>query len=492
MRPSLFLFEKYDHELFSKVNSSKAKGKFVVVDPQDTDQLLYLTRKEYLIFNVNALANAEPLDVLLRPGDSTVPPVTNEASEDRKPSSTSTDSPAPSMVDPSNKGEPGGSRSFGTYSRIHNPHFSAVLKPSQLSVKEDGGLSGAKFRDLFIQWGEILSVRLGNSIMDPSVTRSMSQVGSYLANVFKHEGPARIVIKIKIAVYCVNSYLARSPLKCTRHLGAPVALAGGLPRFLPLVIRGQIRAGHTRSIRLWVSVLSIYKGIHGYSTTPSFDTISSPAPYVPFDGRCDQFTEHFAKWINPGNSGPDFSRAEILSLTTAGPNSSYSILSAPFDAFAWSVRTENTLLEFCSEVGCSAVVTGYEEILARYSSDEGKVCRAAIAKHSSTRIRKSATQTPILGRLSLKYEPAGKIRVFAIVDLFTQSALKPLHDWMFKLLKGLTTDATFDQIGVLSSFSKANSKDSIYSFDLSSATDLIPLELTMSILEILWGPPART
>jgi hypothetical protein len=59
---------------------------------------------------------------------------------------------------------------------------------------------------------------------------------------------------------------------------------------------------------------------------------------------------------------------------------------------------------------------------------------------------------------------------------------------MFKLLRGLSTDATFDQIGRLSSFSEANQFDDIFSFDLSSATDLIPLELTVSILEIIWGP----
>lgn len=33
-----------------------------------------------------------------------------------------------------------------------------------------------------------------------------------------------------------------------------------------------------------------------------------------------------------------------------------------------------------------------------------------------------------LGRLSFKEEAAGKLRVFAMVDVFTQSMLKPLHD----------------------------------------------------------------
>lgn len=37
-----------------------------------------------------------------------------------------------------------------------------------------------------------------------------------------------------------------------------------------------------------------------------------------------------------------------------------------------------------------------------------------------------------LGRLSKKFEAAGKVRVFAITDAFTQSALYPLHDYLFR------------------------------------------------------------
>jgi hypothetical protein len=33
-----------------------------------------------------------------------------------------------------------------------------------------------------------------------------------------------------------------------------------------------------------------------------------------------------------------------------------------------------------------------------------------------------------LGQLALKKEAAGKIRVFAMVDVWTQSVLKPLHN----------------------------------------------------------------
>lgn len=52
-----------------------------------------------------------------------------------------------------------------------------------------------------------------------------------------------------------------------------------------------------------------------------------------------------------------------------------------------------------------------------------------------------------LGKLSLRYESAGKVRVFAIVDYWTQSLLRPMHNALFRILKNHPSDATFDQEG---------------------------------------------
>lgn len=54
--------------------------------------------------------------------------------------------------------------------------------------------------------------------------------------------------------------------------------------------------------------------------------------------------------------------------------------------------------------------------------------------------------SPALGKLSLKEEPAGKVRVFAMVDAFTQWALYPLHQVIMSLIKTWPMDGTFDQM----------------------------------------------
>jgi hypothetical protein len=91
-----------------------------------------------------------------------------------------------------------------------------------------------------------------------------------------------------------------------------------------------------------------------------------------------------------------------------------------------------------------------------------------------------------LARLSLKFEP-GKIRIFAIVDYFTQMVLRPLHKTLFEFLKSKSsTDATFDQDKGLKNFmDKQPKNNTLYSFDLSAATDRLPLILQVRILDYL-------
>jgi hypothetical protein len=91
------------------------------------------------------------------------------------------------------------------------------------------------------------------------------------------------------------------------------------------------------------------------------------------------------------------------------------------------------------------------------------------------------------GKLSLVLEAAGKVRIIAIVDWWTQTALQPLHNWLFKTLRCFgETDATFDQEGSVEAFSNLGFKE-LYSFDLKAATDLIPLDLYRIVLGAFLG-----
>lgn len=94
--------------------------------------------------------------------------------------------------------------------------------------------------------------------------------------------------------------------------------------------------------------------------------------------------------------------------------------------------------------------------------------------------------TPLTGRLHSIPEPAGKVRVVAICDYFTQIGLKPVHEYLFKLLKRNTNDATFGQNEAVDQFASKGYKE-IFSYDLKAATDLIPTALYSEVLTPLIG-----
>jgi hypothetical protein len=75
-----------------------------------------------------------------------------------------------------------------------------------------------------------------------------------------------------------------------------------------------------------------------------------------------------------------------------------------------------------------------------------------------------------------------------MVDIWTQSIFKPLHDFLFSVLKALPNDGTFDQN---ESFKRAQIKSKAsgccFGYDLSSATDRLPILLQIAILTPIIG-----
>lgn len=96
---------------------------------------------------------------------------------------------------------------------------------------------------------------------------------------------------------------------------------------------------------------------------------------------------------------------------------------------------------------------------------------------------KKSMKSP-LGQLAFKEEAAGKLRVFALVDVWTQSLLKPLHEELFRLLRMIPNDGTFDQDASVKRCKEKSLKSGCaYSFDLSAATDRLPIIFQSAILD---------
>lgn len=87
----------------------------------------------------------------------------------------------------------------------------------------------------------------------------------------------------------------------------------------------------------------------------------------------------------------------------------------------------------------------------------------------------SVTEGKLHSRLSFLSDKGGKTRVVALGDIFSQSLLKPVHDHLFRLLKVIPVDGTFDQDRQRRRVQEqTRSVKPLYSLDLSAATDRFP------------------
>jgi hypothetical protein len=90
------------------------------------------------------------------------------------------------------------------------------------------------------------------------------------------------------------------------------------------------------------------------------------------------------------------------------------------------------------------------------------------------------------GKLGFKDEAAGKVRVFAMVDAWTQWSLEPFHSYIFDILRHIPMDGTFDQMKPVLALAK--SAKAAYSLDLSAATDRLPMFLQERLFSELVNP----
>jgi hypothetical protein len=92
------------------------------------------------------------------------------------------------------------------------------------------------------------------------------------------------------------------------------------------------------------------------------------------------------------------------------------------------------------------------------------------------------------GRLAFLQEP-GKIRVVAMVSLITQTLMHPLHEWIFDNLRHIPTDGTFNQVRPVEALIRSfrGKGQWVASYDLSAATDRLPLSIQVELLKPLLG-----
>jgi len=97
----------------------------------------------------------------------------------------------------------------------------------------------------------------------------------------KRSGVKYLVLYLKASQVLLQQAVGGYVLPSTRPLKVAVSRSrGGLPRLIPRAYRSRIREMSRRDIRLWMTLLGLYR-VLGFKGKVSFDTITTPGKVLP-------------------------------------------------------------------------------------------------------------------------------------------------------------------------------------------------------------------
>jgi hypothetical protein len=335
----------------------------------------------------------------------------------------------------------------------------------------------------------------------------LHRLNVYLANMTRKHGAMYTVKYLKACRLAIAKAVAGTPLGSLNQLEPTLPLPrlsrDGLPKFIPVRDRRLMIIGQSvLVIRWWTTLYSIYRVIHVVGTL-KLSTITDPLT-VSFRS-VEKVTSEVILLVPKSSFKMDLLKMST-EVTFGGGNAAMALgLSRPMHAVpaiplleAASATNKVSWHGFISDAAVLARI-GMLDTLVNFFHLSGRPFEANFLKAIAFSLSVLGEQLPITtslyylltqrltgGKLSLKEEAAGKVRVFAMVDVWTQWAMKGVHDMLFAFLKLLPNDGTFDQhASVRRCQEKAALSGKSYGYDLSAATDRLPISLQVEILNSL-------
>jgi hypothetical protein len=315
--------------------------------------------------------------------------------------------------------------------------------------------------------------------------RQLDAFRLHIYNMRRHHGSPYVVKYLKFSQLAIQKAIAGTPVSSLRELEPalmfPYLSAGGLPKFIPVRDRRlMLLNGSSSVIRWWLTLYSIYRVI-SIPGVLKLSTITDPLTVKESDVL--EVADSIKKLIDPSMFDLTLLRrqARFLFIEKASATTKLSWMGFLSDALALKASGQmEPLIRFLGLIGnydlIRVLVYIYEGLRAHHN---------AFGLTTDLYLSEVIKGSPV-GRLGTKDEAAGKVRVFAMVDVWTQSALRPLHDVLFAFLRTLPNDATFDQdASVMRCQAKVATSSKSFGYDLSAATDRLPIILQMEIIDAL-------
>lgn len=343
------------------------------------------------------------------------------------------------------------------------------------------------------------------------ITDTYILVGSF-RSIARKQGIVGLVKYLKVCFVITQQVLGGQYIADLGSIGPRVSRTNsGLPRILPARLRARL-LDNPKIIQYVLTLFGFYRDLEcpGLLKTK---TITGP-----YTGSAKAIN-HFQPWIaifcttlkyNLGTVNPVDAFVQVRTDHSGFPNY-FDIIRQTIRKIG-GLRTFDMFSGFPIQKSSPHTIASNQEIatnpLAMYRAlkdlSNGQVTslvtlarmsplgiygKMLIRALTSTSFNRGDLPSP--GKLGLKLEPAGKVRVFAMVDPFTQWVMRPLHNRIFDLLRVLPMDGTFNQHAPLKRAWKLNSTGGnsfpLYSMDLSAATDRLPLFLQIPLIKTLFN-----
>nr|UPW42089.1 MAG: putative RNA dependent RNA polymerase [Hainan mangrove mitovirus 5] len=309
-----------------------------------------------------------------------------------------------------------------------------------------------------------------------------------LIKIKKNHGTTFTVKWLKCCYVALQKSLGRDNLKSLRELEPNIPLPrliNGIPTVIPHSDRDQIRKGNRKVIVFWSSLFSIYRVLK----TPyelKLGTITAP-----FTGDNDWFNallikeypnyfsslQGYQSWRGKCNLAP----FRFRFLRASSPSNRVSWHGLLTDT--WNIYQNDEMRTNLVEYLRSVRELGFNILWFQKNYNDLLRLASGISESPYLTFRVKEGISSFFGQLALKEEAAGKLRVFALGDSISQSLLSPLHDELLKMIKLIPNDGTFDQEASVKRLqSKSTLSGKAFSFDLSAATDRLPVLLSSKVL----------
>lgn len=456
------------------------------------------------------------------------------------------DSTAPSVPFNNNNGQKGvvgpkgQTRGFSTSAVRGRERVMDPTSPRGLDIKTSNPSLYARLLNTIKPVNAMISVKGGRPLAN-HLLRMVSLIGlekslglvkvilTFLNFCFKYiqnNGLSGLVIYLKACTVILQQASGRHRLKDMNGLKIRFARTGqGYPRVIPRLHRSRLH--EPKVFKLWMTLFAIYRVLEVPGVL-KLNTITDPSRMDPY--HVPLFTRYLSEefWISllslKGVDNTKFGEywgepLEFMSSLRAKPfiiskasSAAGTIKILPTDVSVLSTSPAALLATVACWVDnpqmfailkdwCNITkntwllnrIDSWNRILVPICDPARSPELAALTKGMRTVL--GPTYARALGRLGFKEEAAGKVRAFAYVDAFTQWLMKPLHDAIFELLALIPQDGTLNQMAPIKRLLETKPKGPFYSFDLSAATDRLPLIIQKALLSpfmtswgaTLWG-----